>query len=192
MSESQLFKTTVSGNLYHPYNLKPEQVYIDDIAHSLAMQCRFNGHCTDFYSYAEHSILVSELASHDKIFKNTALNALLQTKQMNRLEAAMFGLLHDANKAYTNIESCALSTIQKSLFPNIDFCNSSINAVTIANRVARGLELQFFGLQSNAETDENILETIEYFKGRKAIHCFGPASAERHFLGRFELLKEDM
>lgn len=33
---------------------------IDDIAHGLANLCRYAGQCRDFYSVAEHSILVSE------------------------------------------------------------------------------------------------------------------------------------
>jgi len=35
---------------------------IDDIAHGLANICRYSGQCRDFYSVAEHSILVSETA----------------------------------------------------------------------------------------------------------------------------------
>jgi hypothetical protein len=44
----------------HFYLERPEFV-ADDIMHSLSLLCRFNGHCKNFYSVAEHSVLVAEL-----------------------------------------------------------------------------------------------------------------------------------
>src|SRR4051794_32839296 len=51
---------------------------IDDVAQGLANICRYAGHCTSFYSVAEHSLLVSETA-HGFEFE---------------------GLLHDAAEAF--------------------------------------------------------------------------------------------
>lgn len=70
---------TMSGAQYWPLDPDPEDVRLDDIAHGLAYQCRFNGHVRDFYSIAQHSVLVSEIVPP---------------------EHAMWGLMHDAAEAY--------------------------------------------------------------------------------------------
>ena len=61
--------------------MEPQAAAIDieDIAHALAMLCRFNGHGLRFYSVAEHSVHVSREI-------DTSL--------------AMVGLMHDASEAY--------------------------------------------------------------------------------------------
>ena len=58
---SRDFITTWTGKRFNP--LKPDATKVDirDIAHALSQLCRFGGHCTKFYSVAEHSILVSRM-----------------------------------------------------------------------------------------------------------------------------------
>lgn len=51
--------TTYSGVQYYPLDPRVEDVRIEDIAHSLSLQCRFNGHSKFFYSVAEHCWLLS-------------------------------------------------------------------------------------------------------------------------------------
>lgn len=73
------FIQTYSSKIVYPLDLKLGDIDIIDIAHSLAMQCRFNGHTSLFYSVSEHSCRVSDLCpAHLKIW----------------------GLLHDASEAY--------------------------------------------------------------------------------------------
>jgi hypothetical protein len=75
---------TFSGRRVNPFTPDPSQIVIDDIAHALANQCRFGGHCRSFYSVAQHSCLLSDLVAAE------GGNASDQ----------LWGLLHDAAEAY--------------------------------------------------------------------------------------------
>lgn len=57
-SEIALF----SGTIIDPLNPDPSLILIEDVAHSLAMQCRFTGHTRYHYSVAQHSVGCSFLA----------------------------------------------------------------------------------------------------------------------------------
>jgi len=52
---------TFSGLKFYPLDPQPEDICIEDIAHALALQCRYNGHSRVFYSVAEHSVRMSRL-----------------------------------------------------------------------------------------------------------------------------------
>lgn len=70
---------TATGEAFWPIDPRPEEVHIEDIAHALSLICRYGGHCQQFYSVAQHSILVSR--------------ALPEKHKL-------WGLLHDASEAY--------------------------------------------------------------------------------------------
>jgi uncharacterized protein len=75
---------TRTGKKFYPYAPSTDMVDIRDIAHSLALQCRFAGQCPWFYSIAEHSIQVVNAMELHPGMRPYALN----------------GLLHDAAEAY--------------------------------------------------------------------------------------------
>lgn len=70
---------TYTGILFDPFHPKIEDINIYDIAHALSNECRYAGHCSKFYSVAEHSVIISKLCSE---------------------ENALTGLLHDGSEAY--------------------------------------------------------------------------------------------
>ncbi len=73
---------TFTGKKFFPLAPRPEDVDIRDIAHALALKCRFNGQCREFYSIAEHSLRVSNLL------------------EIAAPHLALWGLMHDAAEAY--------------------------------------------------------------------------------------------
>lgn len=78
---------TYTGRKFYPLEPDAADVNIEDIAHALAMKCRFNGHVKQFYSVAQHSVL---MARHIKPTKTKVSTFYLK----------MWALLHDAGEAY--------------------------------------------------------------------------------------------
>ena len=64
-----------------------DDIDLEDIAHALANQCRFNGHTKHFYSTAQHSVIVSCHCSGARAPRQPQPWSLV-------------GLLHDAAEAY--------------------------------------------------------------------------------------------
>jgi hypothetical protein len=70
---------TFTGQAFDPFTPDLATIHYKDIAHALAHQCRFTGHTNEFYSIAQHSVIVATLVP-----------------QPLQLAA----LLHDASEAY--------------------------------------------------------------------------------------------
>ena len=83
-SKRALWIQTYAGVKFHPWDPRPGSIRIVDVAHSLSNLCRFNGHCLEFYSVAQHSCVVAGIAMVES----------------RRLDVGMHALLHDAAEAY--------------------------------------------------------------------------------------------
>lgn len=71
---------TYRGHYFNFINPNPEQIDIIDIANSLSKECHFGNQLKNFYSVAQHSLWVCDIAPDD---------------------LKIIALLHDASEAYT-------------------------------------------------------------------------------------------
>ncbi len=53
--------TTYSRRQFHLHGSDPDEICLEDIAHATSLICRFTGHVREFYSVAEHMILVANI-----------------------------------------------------------------------------------------------------------------------------------
>ncbi len=83
MNKESVHIHTYNGNVVYPFAMEKSVVSLEDIAHSLSMQVRYGGHCINFYSIAEHSVLMARYFIERHEYDN-----------------ALYALLHDASEAY--------------------------------------------------------------------------------------------
>lgn len=163
---------TASGGRFYPLDPLPEDVHIEDIAHALAHQCRFGGHCHGFYSVAEHSVNVSLVVPPAD---------------------ALAGLMHDAAEAY-------VVDLPRPLKRSLDGYAQAERYVQEAINKRYGLNSVLPA--SVKEADDSVLaaEAIwlmrdpSWVGGNYAapakidVLCWSPTTARRLFLERFHAL----
>lgn len=183
---------TYSGTKFWPLEPRVEEIHIEDIAHSLARQCRFNGHCERFYSVAEHSVEVSRV-----------LGAGRREAGSNPQSLALWGLLHDAAETY-------LSDLVRPIKRHCWFvARLSYRKYASCEEIILRLVAERFGLRYPAPkevevADERMLATErqQLFDARQpvwdalngiepypiALSCLNCTAAENAFLARFKEL----
>lgn len=166
--------TTYSGRILDLDFIESKDVCIADIAHSLAYQCRFNGHTSSFYSVAEHSVLLADLVQVDSRVQN--------------LTRRMAALLHDSAEAYIGDitspvrrlgffnDGCE-DTIRKTIFDEFYLPNEALTSdIKEKDRLLTIIEGQRFlpNMYWQKEYVEMRAQHEEFFnmaEGFLAVHC---------------------
>jgi hypothetical protein len=152
---------TYTGEIFDVLHPKPEQIHIEDIAHALSNLCRFGGHTSQFYSVAQHSVIMAGLNDVPDEYKLTAL-------------------LHDASEAYV----VDMPSPIKQLLPKYIDIESDIQ-LCIARRF--GLDYPWHEVIDRADLIMLRKEMILQFDLRNGI-SWSPMAAEKLFLIEFRKL----
>lgn len=162
---------TVSGTYVNVLDPKPEQLIIEDIAHSLAMQPRWGGHCYLFFSVAQHSCNVSN-----------GIPVKYRSPIMQ-----LSALMHDASEAY-------LMDIPRPVKMHLSNYANIEDKLMKALAAKFGFEYPFHKMVKDADESE-LREEWEHLILKKDYkdaesYCLKPALAKDYFLRHFKLFTE--
>jgi uncharacterized protein len=170
----------------------PEQVYIEDIAHSLSRLPHFNGHLNQTITIAEHCLAVSYMAEKE-------------APEGRRIEAGLWGLLHDAGEAYTgdmpgplkrlldeyygpdNLYRRIETRINNAILIRLGMHPLNINTADLVKRVDRRVQYtEHIRLQTGEPRAWNWLaDMLAYSPEELDLQGLRPNEAKINFLDRF-------
>jgi uncharacterized protein len=151
MNQSELWDTptmrwmqTFTGRAIDIANPKPEDIDIEDIAHSLVRLCRYGGHVVTWYSVAGHSLAMGR-------FAETLVD-----------QAMLECLLHDAAEAYLGD---TISPVRKLLTDEARRASpeEGTNAVSMLERLHErwnSVIARRFGLRDSVATTVHMLDRL--------------------------------
>lgn len=174
---------TYTGRKFWPLNPSASDVCIEDIAHALALKCRYTGHCREFFSIAQHSVAVSRMVPESD---------------------ALWGLLHDAGEAYLpDVARPIKDRISVAIFPGRDVPFEHAEGC-ILRQIAAAFSIPYAMPPSIRSADVRCLErerrqlmgpppqewhTAVHWDGDTTpIRCWDWRESEVEFLARFDAL----
>lgn len=171
---------TFTGRAFYWRDIPNNTYDIRDIAHALAMNCRWTGHTKEFYSVAQHSVYASyEVPPND----------------------ALAALLHDAAEAYVHDTSSPLKKFLKekgfTVFSDLenqieDALMKSFGVPFPLSLVVKQVDMRLWATEYRdlMRTEKAVLsvEKDHPVPFEWHVHPLPPVDAERVFLRRFKQL----
>lgn len=183
------FIQTFTGRRVDPLALTAADVSIFDIAHALAYSSRYNGHAREFYSIAQHSVLVSEL---------------LELRGLP-YEVQAWGLMHDAAEAYLGDVVTPLKRYLFTVDAGGAFNSFRVDEALALHAIAEALRLPWPVPSAINAADRELLACeaaalfggdlsawrLQFEPGAVTVEPWPAAEAERRFLARWWELRVD-
>lgn len=163
---------TVTGRYFDFVDLESNHVTIQDVAKGLSNCCRFSGQIEEFYSVAQHSVLVSYFVTP---------------------EFALAGLLHDSAEAYIHDISAPLKQLlpdYRAIEHRVDEFLMSHFGVRWDNATVKAADLVALATEKrdliHADDGTDYWSVIDGVKPDPIlIRPWAPKYARREFLARF-------
>lgn len=166
---------TRSGYMFDILNPDGNMVSIEEIAHCLAYECRYNGHVPgdNFLSVAEHSVEVCERIQRDV--------------ESGSVNVALIALLHDAHEAYTGDIVAPL----KRLLPEIKEIEKGIQDIIHAKFGIDEVSDKTARVVKRADEQAGEMETLIFANMRESEDVSGlrflePKKAKKVFMEKFK------
>lgn len=185
---------TFTGRLIDLADPQENDICIEDIAHSLSLQCRWTGHTSEFYSVAQHSVVGSYCVP---VFTPDDLELIYRDFWRK------VTLMHDAGEAYYGDLATPFKVamgdaydkitkpIDEVIYSKFDLVHTPIGYAEIVKPIDRcmlSLEAAWLvGLELHNPRPDVTMKSLDKLMSR----CWSPNEAEDRFLGRWEDLHHE-
>jgi 5'-deoxynucleotidase YfbR-like HD superfamily hydrolase len=180
---------THTGKLIDVRNPTPDMVDLEDIAHALSMICRFAGHVREFYSVAEHSVLVAMIGDRSDLSPEFNLALLLHDAAEAYIGDIISPVKHLCGPTSHELENRWLKVIEEK-FNLGDRLSNMDQSIHKADRLALSIEVSklFYPVDPTWWTK---FEKPTKNQLLAEIHCFSPAKARRRYLQYFNAVDSE-
>ena len=155
---------TFSGSKLSFIEPKPEQINVLDIARGLAFKAHFGGQTKNYFSIAQHSILVCDL---------------MPLTLRNNPAMCLVALFHDASEAYTGDMVKPL----KNLLPEFKVIEDRITKVIFEKL---GLDLELLKIVKPYDIEAQKIEYSNFYGDMNTLYYQNPIRSNDAFLERFD------
>lgn len=169
--KTESYMTTNSAIVFSIDHPKVEDIEVEDIAHALSLICRYNGQIREFYSVAQHSILVASMVPS---------------------KYAMFALMHDASEAYIGDVITPLKKVLKETYLDIE--DKFMRAVAKKFHFSMNKKARVAVKEADMillRTEMRDLSNFDFLEGKRLaqrITPWVPKTAETAFLAFYKLI----